>query len=177
MEARLARLSLTSEAGKGERRWGARTGREPGLRSRTGGQAENGQDSSPWHWQHCSSERRSGGRSSLPAGAGGDSPGIRAEDQTSPHVPRSKPPERGRDPLRFCEGGGGRTLQGSGTWRSRLAGTQEGTVSEAAPRGRGGSKRRRTGCGPLPGRPNLPRSSDTVVSNVDGKMHLGHLWR
>ena len=72
---------------------------------------------------------------------------------------------------------GGRTLQGSGTWRSGLAGTQEGTVSEAALRGRGGSKRRRTGCGPLPGRPNLPRSSDTVVSNVDGKMHLGHLWR
>ena len=141
MEARLARLSLTSEAGKGERGWGARTGREPGLRSRTGGQAENGQDSSPRHWQHCSSERRSGGRSSLPAGAGGDSPGIRAEDQTSPHVPRSKPPERGRDALRFCEGGGEDT---AGQWdlaerarrdsgRNRLRGSTAGPGRQQAP--------------------------------------------
>lgn len=41
MEARITRLSLTSEAGNGEGRWRARTGRELGLLSRTLSQAEN----------------------------------------------------------------------------------------------------------------------------------------
>lgn len=178
MEARLTRLSLTSEAGNGEGRWRARTGRELGLLSRTLSQAENaaGQPSEALGARLQQAQEQGQGAACLLTWVG-TAPASGRKTRPAPTSPSQSLQSKAVIPSGSVKAEGGRTLQGSGTWRSGLAGTQEGTVSETAPRGRGGSKRRRTGCGPLPGRPNLPRSSDTVVSNVDGKMHLGRSWR